>query len=172
VPAPCRRSVALTAKRITEVDVAEKYLDVFNGRLGLLEEDVHLEVDPIVMPPVQMPLRRQPVTVRYRVEAEIQKPVAENVIAPVTKPTPRVSSLLVITRRDNSLRICTDPKFLNLALLRSTHCMPTIDDVLPKLSKAKIFSTSVTKSVFWHSKLDEPPSYLTTFEYHLADTTG
>jgi hypothetical protein len=42
--------------------------------------------------------------------------------------------------------------------------MPTIDDVLPKLSNAKIFSTFDAKSAFWHLKLDEPSSYLTTFE--------
>jgi hypothetical protein len=163
VPAPRRRSVVPTAGRITEADIVELYPDVFDGRLGLLEGDVHLEVDPNV-PPVQMPLRRQPVAVRDRVEAELQKLVAENVIAPVTKPTPWVSALLVTTRKDNSLRICIDPKFLNRALLRSTYYMPTIDDVLPKLSNAKIFSTFDAKSAFWHLKLDEPSSYLTTFE--------
>jgi hypothetical protein len=115
------------------------------------------------VPSVQMPLRRQPVAVRDRVEAEPQK-LAENVIAPVTKPTPWVSVLLVITRRDNSLRICNNQKFLNRALLCSTYYMPTIDDVLPKLSNAKILSTSDAKSAFWHLKLDEPSSYLTTFE--------
>jgi hypothetical protein len=87
VPAPRRRSVVPTSGRITEADIVELYPDVFDGRLGLLEGDVHLEADPNV-PPAQMPLRRQPVAVRDRVEAELQKLVAENVIAPVTKPTP------------------------------------------------------------------------------------
>jgi hypothetical protein len=71
-----------TAGRITETDIVELYPDVFDGRLGLLEGDVHFEVDPNV-PPVQMPLRRQPVAVRDRVEAELQKLVAENVIPPL-----------------------------------------------------------------------------------------
>jgi hypothetical protein len=57
VSVPRRRSVVPTARRITEADIVELYPDVFDGRLGLLEGDVHLEVDPNV-PPVQMPLRR------------------------------------------------------------------------------------------------------------------
>jgi hypothetical protein len=42
--------------------------------------------------------------------------------------------------------------------------MPTVDDLLPKLSNAKVFSTLDAKSAFHQLKLDEPSSYLTTFE--------
>jgi hypothetical protein len=56
----------------------------------------------------------QPVVVRDRVEAELQKLVTENITALVIKPTPWVSALLVTTRRDNSLRIYIDPKFFEL----------------------------------------------------------
>jgi len=40
----------------------------------------------------------------------------------------------------------------------------TIDDVLSKLSNAKVFFTVDTKSAFWLLKFDEESSYLTTFE--------
>ena len=95
---------------------------------------------------------------------ELQKLVDDEVIAPVTKPTPWVSALLVTTKKDGGLRLCIDPKPLNRALQRSTYYMPTIDDVLPKLANAKVFSTFDAKSAFWMLKLDEPSSYLTTFE--------
>ena len=97
----------------------EKYADLFNDRLGLLEGDVHLDVDPTVNF-VQLPLRRLPVAVRGRVQAELQKLVDSDVIAPVTTPTHWVSALLVTTKQDGSLRICIDPKPLNCALLRMT----------------------------------------------------
>ncbi len=41
--------------------------------------------------------------------------------------------------------------------------MPTIDDILPSLSKAKVFSVVDAKSAFWHIALDEQSSKLTTF---------
>jgi len=40
---------------------------------------------------------------------------------------------------------------------------PTIDDILPQLSKAKVFSVLDAKDGFWQGKLDEPSSYSTTF---------
>ena len=41
--------------------------------------------------------------------------------------------------------------------------MPTIDDVLPQLNGVKVFSTVDAKNAFFHLKLDEESSYLTTF---------
>ena len=42
--------------------------------------------------------------------------------------------------------------------------MPTIDDILPELQNAKVFSTVDAKHGFWHVTLDEPSSRLTVFE--------
>lgn len=155
--------ITIAGGRITEASVVARYADLFDGKLGLLEGDVHLEADPNIAP-VQMPLRRLPVALRDRVEAELRKMVDDDVIAPVTKPTRWVSALLVVAKQDGGIRICVDPIPLNRALQRSVYYMPTIDDVLPKLSNAKIFSTVDAKSAFWQLKLDEDSSYLTTFE--------
>jgi hypothetical protein len=42
--------------------------------------------------------------------------------------------------------------------------MPTIDSVLPKLSNARVFLTVDAKNAFWHCKLDEASTKLTTFQ--------
>ena len=42
--------------------------------------------------------------------------------------------------------------------------MPTIDDVLPQLADAKVFSTVDARDGFWHVSLDDESSRLTTFE--------
>ena len=44
----------------------------------------------------------------------------------------------------------------------SKYAMPMIEDVLPKLSKAKIFIVLDTKNGYWQVQLDEESSYLTT----------
>lgn len=149
--------------RITETEVYARYADLFDGSLGMLRGDVCLEIDPLV-PPVRMPLRRLPVAVRDKIEAELQRLTADGVIAPITEPTPWVSALLVVAKSNGSLRICIDPKPLNKALQRSTYYIPTIDDVLPKLAGVKAFSTVDIKQAFWHLRLDDASSRLTTFE--------
>jgi hypothetical protein len=150
-----------TTSKLTEADILAQYADVFDGSLGLLEGDVHFEVDKSVKP-VQLPLRRIPVAMRDRVETELNRMISEGIIAPVTEPTRWVSALLVVAKANSGIRIVIDPRPLNKALVRSTYCMPTIDDLLPKLSGVKVFSTVDAKDGFFHLKLDEESSYLTT----------
>lgn len=124
-----------TSGRVTEATILTRYADLFDGALELLEGGVHLEADPSVAP-VQMPLRRLPIALRDRVATELRKMVEDDVIAPVTKPTRWVSALLVVAKQDSGIRLCVDPVPPNQALQRSVYYMPTIDDVLPQLSKA------------------------------------
>ena len=65
--------------------------------------------------------------------------------------------------KPNKLRICIDPKDLNKALKRSHYPLPTIDEVLPQLTKAKVFSILDAKNGFWHVRMDHESSLLTTF---------
>ena len=77
----------------------------------------------------------------------------------------RLSALLVITKPDGRIRLCIDPKPLNRALKRARYRMPTIEDVLPQLAGAKVFSTvDVKELAFWTVRLDDESSQLTTFE--------
>ena len=41
--------------------------------------------------------------------------------------------------------------------------MPTLEEILPKLANAKVFSVLDAKDGFYHVKLDEESSFLTTF---------
>jgi hypothetical protein len=54
----------------------------------------------------------------------------DGVIEPVNEPSARILALLVVTRPDGHARICSDPKPLNNALLRSYYRMQTIDGIL------------------------------------------
>ena len=65
--------------------------------------------------------------------------------------------------KPGKLRICIDPKHLNQNIKRRHYTLPTIEDLLHDLSKAKIFSVVDAKNGFWHVELDDESSYLTTF---------
>ena len=72
------------------------------------------------------------------------------------------SSVVVETKKDGSLRVCIDPRPLNKALKRCHYPMPVADDILPDIARAKVFSVLDLKSGFWHVRLDEYSSMLTT----------
>ena len=61
------------------------------------------------------------------------------------------------------MRVCIDPSDLNKAIQRNHYPLPTIDEVLPTLKDAKIFSLVDAKDGFLQVKLSEQSSYLTTF---------
>ena len=56
-----------------------------------------------------------------------------------------------------------DPKPLNSALKRNVYPLLTIGDVLPMLSKARVFTALDAKNGLWHIQQEESSSYVTTF---------
>ena len=61
------------------------------------------------------------------------------------------------------MRLCLDPKDLNAAIQREHHVTPTLEEILPKLADAKVFSIVDAKCGYWNVVLDKESSYLTTF---------
>ena len=55
------------------------------------------------------------------------------------------------------------PKPLNVSLKREHYPLPVLDDILPQLSNATVFSICDLKDGYLHCPLDEQSSLLTTF---------
>ena len=94
---------------------------------------------------------------------ELERLVQRGIIAAVSEPTEWISSTVVVFKPNGKLRVCLDPKPLNKALKRNHYPLPTIDDLLPELSRAQVFSLVDVKNGFWHVPLDDESSKLTTF---------
>ncbi|XP_048745965.2 uncharacterized protein K02A2.6-like [Ostrea edulis] len=141
--------------------IIEKYSDVFNG-LGKLDGKLHLDVDKSVTP-VKLPTRKVPIAMKAPLKSEIDRLSDLGVLAPVTEPADWISSLVAVRKPSGKMRLCIDPKPLNKALKRNHYATPTIDDILPELSQARIFSVVDCKDGFWHITLDDESSFLTTF---------
>ena len=79
-------------------------------------------------------------------------------------PTDRVSNAVIVTKPSEDLRICIDPKELNKALKWERYPIPVIENVLPELSKARVFTKVDDRNGYWHVVLDEESATLTTFD--------
>ena len=104
-----------------------------------------------------------PVALKEKLKEELEGLQDLGIIVKVLELTPWVSSLVTAQKPNGKLRVCIDPKDLNQALRRSHYPTPTIDDILPELGMAKVFSTVDVKNGFWHVELDDESSRLTTF---------
>ena len=69
----------------------------------------------------------------------------------------------MVPKKEGKLRICLDPRDLNVAIQREHYQLPTIGDIASRLSGTKIFTVLDVKQGFWHIPLEEQSSYLTTF---------
>ena len=148
-----------TTSQLTKEKILADFKDVFEG-LGHIGK-ASLTVDPDVTPVHHAP-RRIAVTLHQEVKAKLEELERKNILVKETEPTDWISSMVVVAK-PGKIRICLDPKDLNEAVKRPKYQMPTLEEVLPKLSKAKVFTTLDAKDGFYQISLDEASSKLTTF---------
>ena len=128
--------------------------------LRLLKGEATLRIDENAQPKV-LPCRKLPLAIEDTEKKELD-PLIEDVLVPVTEPTEWVSQMAVVHKPNCKLRTCIDTQPLNAALKCEYYRLPILDDVLPKLKRAKIFSKLDVREAYWHVRLDEESSKLTT----------
>ena len=94
------------------------------------------------------------------------------VLVPVHKATPWINSFVLVESKDKlgnlKLPICLDPTNLNKAIVREPYHFRTPEDVAHLLAEACVMTVCNCKKGYWHQKLDEASSYLTTFNTELG----
>lgn len=140
--------------------MCSQYEDVFDG-LGNLGTPLRLEVDETVQP-VQQLLRRVPEALRTPPKEYLDNLEARGVIEKVERPIEWVNSVVISRKANGNLRLCLDPKPLNKVFKRCHFPMPGVEDILPELGKAKIFTKVDCKDGYWQIKITEESALLTT----------
>ncbi|PVD22378.1 hypothetical protein C0Q70_18188 [Pomacea canaliculata] len=143
--------------------ILDAYPVLFSETQGNLPGVVHLEVDPTV-PPVTAPSGRVPHAMKDKLSKELKRLTKRGEITPVDQPTDWVSRMVLATKKSGKLRVCIDPRPLNKALERERYPLPIMEDILPSLANAKLFSKLDLTDAYWHVHLDEESSLLTTFQ--------
>ena len=112
-------------------------------------------------PPLRQPYRRQNRAVRRKEMAQVQQMLSNNAIRPSNSPW--ASPVVMVRKKDGSLRFCIDFRQLNTATVKDAHPLPRIDDLLDTLHGAKWFSTLDLKSGYWQVPITEQDKVKTAF---------
>ena len=146
---------------ISATEIYSQYRDIFT-EIGKLPGKLQIRTNESVRP-VQLAARSVPEPLKKEVKDELDRLVKDGIISAVTEPTEWVSAMVAVKKPTKGIRICIDPKPLNKAIKRNHYPLPTVEDLTPALSKAKVFTVCDLKSGYWHVELDTDSSYLTTF---------
>ena len=119
-----------------------------------------------------MPPRRVPVGLKGKFKEEIDRLIDVGVLTKVEEPTKWVSSAVVTAKSNWKVIVCIDTRPLNKALHQSHYPLSVIDDILPDLGKARVFSKADFKDGYLQIELDDESSCLTTFQTPWAAIAG
>ena len=142
--------------------VHTKYPMLFKG-LGTLGDKYTIKIKDDATPYSLCTPRNVAIPMREKVRQELCRMETNGVISRVTEPTPWCAGMVVVPKRDGTVRICVDFKILNESVLREVFPIPKVDDTLAQLAGATIFSKIDANSGFWQIPLAEVSRPLTTF---------
>lgn len=134
---------------------------IFEGD-GRMPCKVRFEMDPDIVP-VQEGPRRIPIAVRKALKTELDQLEARGIIEKSTHHSEWISNIVLQKKKDKNIRICLDPQFPNKAIRRPKYQMTTIEEVLPEMANAKVFSILDAKNGYWQVPLHEDSMDITTF---------
>ena len=149
------------------IEMPETHQDMWtSGRLGEISATKHrIELEPQTKPFRFMPYQQGP-AMRDRAVAEIRKMLDAGVIEPATSEL--ASTIVLVPKKDGSLRFCVDYRRLNAKTVAETYPLPRIDDCLDSLGDAQTFTTLDCNAGYWQVPVAPEDRDKTTFTSYLG----
>lgn len=150
-------------EHLTVKTFLRRYQSVFaksKNDLGVTNIIQH-QIDTGNARPIKQPPRRLPLAKQKEAENEIHRMLDNNIIEPSNSPWS--SPVVLVTKRDGSLRFCIDYRRLNNITYKDSYPLPLIQDSLDKLGGMKWFSTLDLASGYWQVAMDPKDIQKTAF---------
>ena len=144
-------------------EVLEKYSFLFAmkstdlGRTDLVKHHIDLEN----YTPIKDCYRQIPPHQYEEVRKHLKEMLDIGVIR--RSDSPLASPVVLVRKKDGSLRFCIDLRKLNARTVKDAYAIPRIEDALDSLNGACIFTSFDLKSGYWQVELDDESIPLTAF---------
>jgi hypothetical protein len=156
--------VAFTDAQTSEISALfHEYRDCFcqdGDDLGYTEAIRH-KIPTVDEIPVRIPHRRIPPHQMSEVRDHIEKMVKQDIIKPSTSPY--AAPVVLVRKKDNSLRLCVDYRQLNNKTIKDAYPLPRIEEALDALHGAKYFSSIDLAQGYYQVAMDESDGHKTAF---------
>ena len=151
-------------ERVKVEQVLRKWQDVFSkgptdlGCTNLVEHEIKLKDET----PFKETYRRIPPSLIQEVREHLKEMLDIGAIRP--SKSPFSSNVVIVRKKDGTIRFCIDYRKLNQRTVTDAHAIPRIDDTLHLLAGAKYFSTLDLKSGYWQVEMKEADKAKTAFQ--------
>ena len=156
--------VELTNNQKIKLDeVFQKHRDAFIandddiGYTNTIKHPIHLS-DNI---PIKVPHRRIPPNQLDEVKRHIQKLLDQGIIR--KSNSPYASAVVIVRKKDNSIRLCVDYRALNAKTIKDAYPLPRIEETLDILHGAKYFSSIDLAQGYHQVAMEEDDIHKTAF---------
>ncbi|MCG8049379.1 MAG: RNase H-like domain-containing protein, partial [Candidatus Thiodiazotropha endolucinida] len=97
---------------------------------------------------------------------EVREHIAEMLEAGAIRPSqsPFSSNVVVVRKKDGTIRLCIDFRKLNLRTIKDAYAIPRIEDSLHLLVDSKYFTKLDLKAGYWQVELKEADKHKTAFQ--------
>lgn len=111
--------------------------------------------------PIRLPAYRIPHAYWSAVKAELDNMLKEGINEPATSPWS--SPIVLVNKKDKSLRLCVDYRKLNAVSEGNAYPMPRVDDLIDWLGQAKFISALDLSKGYWQVPIAEESKPKTAF---------
>lgn len=143
--------------------VLERWQDVFStgptdiGKTNLVKHSIVLEDEK----PFKQPYRRIPPSMYEEVRQHLKEMLEIGVIRESTSPYS--SNVVLVKKKDNSLRFCIDYRTLNAKTRKDAYMLPRFDDTIDLLQNSRLFTKLDLRSGYWQVEMEEESKPYTAF---------
>jgi hypothetical protein len=107
---------------------------------------------------------RHPKAYKDEIERTMRELLAMGHIRPSSSPF--ASSVVLVKKKDGTLRMCIDYRALNKRTIKNRYPIPRIDDLMDELKGAKSFSKIDLQSRYHQIRMREGDEYKTASRFH------
>src|SRR5688572_23959433 len=146
------------------LEVLNKYSDRFSEKPGLctlVEHEIELKPE---FREKEFMAYRIPLIYRAEVERQIKEMLQANIIKPSSSRM--ASPLVIVKKKDGSLRLACDYRYINLFTVDCKYPMPIVKDVLHKVGKSNVISIFDCRSAYWTCPVKQTDQWKTAFVTH------
>ena len=145
-------------------DFLSKWKHLFSESISDLGSctDVKHEINLTTEIPFKDPYRRIPPALFTEVREHLKEMIEADAIRP--SKSPYSSNVVIVRKKDGSIRFCVDFRHLNRLTVKDAYAIPRVEDTLHLLAGAKYFTKLDLRSGYWQIELEEEDKQKTAFQ--------